>query len=141
MAVLYPPSCLGTPPAFPDPTLYLPGDTRPSIAQEDHRERVQRTPLISSTAATGGTLVSSGHHDPLVEAPSLTGVPTSEVPPGSVPSTELNVPAVGLGIDTLEETEPPPAYSRFDESRSRLSVASEVLGPYPRISVFNPPAR
>lgn len=141
MAVLYPPSCLGTPPAFPGPPSYLPGDAHPSAAHEDHRERVEWAPLISSTATTGGTLVSSNRHDPLVEAPSLTGIPASGVPPGSAPSTELNVPAVGLGIDALGETEPPPAYSPFDESRSRLPVALDVLGPYPRISAFYPPAR
>lgn len=138
MEVLYPSSYLGTPPAFPDPPSYLPGDTQPSTAQENYRERTERTPLISSTVATvGGTLAPSGYHDPLVEEPSLTGVPSPGAHCGRVPPAEPNAPVVGLGIGVFEEVEPPPAYSRFDESRSRLPVASDLLGPYPHFSVFN----
>ena len=138
MEVLYPSSYLCTP-AFPSPPSYLQGDTHPSTAQEDHREHAEHTALIS-TAAAGETLVPSGHHDPLVEAPSLTGVPSSGDPSGRIPQAEHNPPVVGLGIDVLGDAGPPPAYSRFDESRSCLPIASDVLGPYPDIPALNPPA-
>ncbi|KAH0836890.1 hypothetical protein J3R83DRAFT_8692 [Lanmaoa asiatica] len=129
-------------PLFLIPPSYFLGDTHPSTARGNHRERTERTPPISSTTTTvGGTLVPSGHHDPLFEAPSLTGVPSPGNPPGRDPAGEPTSPVVGLGIDVLEEAEPPPAYSRFDESRSRIPVVSDVLGPYPHISVLNQPAQ
>lgn len=140
MEVLYPLSYLGTPPAFPDPPSYILGESNPVNAEGDQRENTHRTPRISSTTTTEGMLLPCGHHDPLVEAPSLTGVPSTGAPE-RVPPPEPNAPVVGLGIDILEAAEPPPAYSRFDENRSRLPVASDVLGPYPHISVLSPPAR
>jgi hypothetical protein len=130
MEVLYPISYLGTPPAFPDPPSYILGDTLPSTAHGDRRECAHRTPLTSSTTTAEGMPTPSDHHDPLVEAPSLTGVPSPKAP-GRIPPVEPNAPVVGLGIDVSEDAELLPAYSRFDESRSRLPVASEVLGPYP----------
>lgn len=142
MEVLYPSSYLGTPPAFPDPPSYFPGDAHPPTAQGDDGERTGHTPLISSTTtAERAPLGPSGGHDPLVEAPSLTGVPSPGAPSGRIPPVEPNAPIVGLGIGVLEEAEPLPAYSRFDDNRSRLPVASDVLGPYPPISVLGTPAR
>lgn len=145
MEVLYPSSYLGTPPAFPDPPSY-PVDTHPAIAQGNHRERTGRTPLTSSTTtAETGTPEQSGNPDPLVEAPSLTGIPSPGAPFGRNSPVEPNAPTVGLGIDVdVVEAEPPPAYSRFDDSRLRQPVASDasdVLGPYPPMSVLNTPAR
>lgn len=139
MEVLYPMSYLGISPVFPDPPSYVSGDNSPTATQVERRER---TPLNTSTATAGGTRLPSGPHDPLVEAPSLTGVPSPGLPSGKIPPVvEPNAPVVGLGIEVLQEAEPP-AYSRFDESRSRLPVASDVLGPYPHISaVLDPPAR
>jgi hypothetical protein len=113
-------------------------DTHPSTAQGDRREHTNRTPLISM-AATGGAFVPYGHHDSLVEAPSLMGVPSSD-PSGRILPAKPNPPVVGLGIDVSGEAEPPPACFRF-ESRSRLPVASDLFGPYPHISALNPPAR
>ena len=96
--------------------------------------------LISSTTAAEGMPTLSDHHNPAVEAPSLTGVPSPGTP-GGIPLVEPNAPIVGLGFDVLEGAEPPLAYTRFDESRSRLPVVSEVLGLYPHISVLEPLAR
>ncbi|KAG9313269.1 hypothetical protein JVU11DRAFT_6735 [Chiua virens] len=46
---------------------------------------------------------------------------------GRALSAEPNAPIASLGIDVLEETGPPPAYSRFDGSRPRPPVASDVV--------------
>lgn len=140
MEVLYPSSYLGAPLAFPDPPSYFSGDTQPSTVQGDLGERTRNTPLLSSTTAEGGTLIPSSRPDPLIEAPSLTGVPSPGAPFARNQPAEPNVPIASLGVDVLEEAEPPPAYSRFDDSRSHPPVASDVLGPYPPIPVLNPPA-
>ncbi|KAG9308064.1 hypothetical protein JVU11DRAFT_12631 [Chiua virens] len=142
MEVLYSPSYLGTPSTFPDPPSYSPGDTQPPAAQTDRVEPTERTSVMSSTTATAkGIFFPSGRHDPLINAPSLTGIPSSGTLSGRALSAEPNAPIASLGIDVLEETGPPPAYSRFDDSRPRPPVASDVLGPYPPISLLSPSAR
>lgn len=108
--VLYPPSYLGIPSPFPDP---------PPYPAQEHNAEVS----LSTVAGT------RSRFDPLSEDPSLTGVPSQ----GRVPSVEPNPPIIGCG-DAMEETEPLPAYSRFDQRRPRFPVASDVLGPYPPLS-------
>lgn len=117
--VLYPPSYLGIRSPFPDPPPYPVQGDDPEIS-----------PLMpSSTAGIQGT---HGRQDPLAEDPSLTGVPTQG---SSVPLIEPNPPTTDLGAH-LEDTEPLPAYSRIGQHRPRFPVASDVLGPYPPLSVL-----
>lgn len=91
---------------------YILGDTLPSTAHGYGKECAHRMLLISSTTAAEGMPTLSDHHNPAVEAPSLTGVPSPGTP-GGIPLVELNAPIVGLGFDVLEGVEPPPAYTRF----------------------------
>lgn len=130
--VLYPPSYLGTPRPFSDPPSYFPSDP-PHPARGDDAEI---SPLIFSTTTNEGVLLLGSRPDPLAQDPSLTGVPSQGTPSGTVPSVEPNPSIIALGGGILEDAEPLPAYSRFDQRRPRFPVASDVLGPYPPLPVF-----
>ncbi|KAG8213679.1 hypothetical protein J3R82DRAFT_10376 [Butyriboletus roseoflavus] len=136
--VLYPPSYLGTPRPSPDPPSYSPSDFH---ARGDGAEV---SPLISSPTTSiesEGIPPSRSRPDPLAQNPSLTGVPSPGTPSGRVPPAQLNPTVIASGGDVLEDTEPLPAYSRFDQRRPRFPVASDVLGPYPPLSILCQAAR
>ncbi|KIJ67897.1 hypothetical protein HYDPIDRAFT_25358 [Hydnomerulius pinastri MD-312] len=142
MEILYPPSYLGTPPALPDPPAYFPDNPPPPM----HEEYEQRTPLIFSRTAPR---TEQPYSSPLpADAPApgapLIGPPTSGSSWGRTPSYvppshgHRPSPLCGLGIDIPDETEALPAYSQFDNSHPRFPAASDILGPYPHISLLSP---
>lgn len=135
MEVLYPPSYLGTPSPFPDPPSYSRTD---SLAYPTREADPEISSLISSPATSieGAPLC---RLDPLAQDPSVTGVPSQGNPPSGALLVEPNPPIVGFDGDIPEE--PLPAYSRFDQRRPRFPAASDILGPYPSMSVLRRPTR
>ncbi|KAF8441514.1 hypothetical protein L210DRAFT_3537395 [Boletus edulis BED1] len=113
MEVLYPPSYLGTPSPLPGPPSYSLND---SIREDD----TEVSPLISSAPA------SQSHSPP--QDPSLTGVPSQGTP--------LNIEPSPPCLDNDIPEEPLPSYTRFDQRRPRFPNASDILGPYPPMSVI-----
>ncbi|KAI9572185.1 hypothetical protein HD554DRAFT_2311636 [Boletus coccyginus] len=128
MEVLYPPSDLGTPSPFPDPPSYSRSDS-PTQGGDS-----EISPLMTTSIQVEGTPLSYSRPDPLAQIPSLTGVPSQRIPYSGAHPVEPSPPIIGLDDDVLEE--PLPAYSRFDQRRPRFPVASDILGPYPPMSVI-----
>ncbi|KAF9222524.1 hypothetical protein BS17DRAFT_166695 [Gyrodon lividus] len=133
MEVLYPPSYLATPLSLPDPPAYFPGNAPPNPSHEDSE---QRTPLIFSRNANvqvrgASPPESTPSEDSLGRVPLYAPLPTGQ----------HNSLLASLDVGVVEEAEPPPVYSRFDDSRPRFPAASDILGPYPHISLLGPSAR
>ncbi|KIK98264.1 hypothetical protein PAXRUDRAFT_706516 [Paxillus rubicundulus Ve08.2h10] len=144
MEVLYPPSYLGTPLALLDPPAYFSGDSPPNPSYEASE---QQTSLIFSRTAPNieGVPVSSRPINATALPP---GLPSTESVLGRVPSYipppvgQSNSVLTDLGVD-VQDVEAPPAYSQFDNSDSglRFPLASDILGPYPHISLLGASAR
>ncbi|KAF8844697.1 hypothetical protein BDN67DRAFT_962645 [Paxillus ammoniavirescens] len=147
MEVLYPPSYLGTPLALPDPPAYFLGDSPPNPSLEGSEQ--QAPPIFSRTAPhIEGVPVSSRPTSITAQgSPSLGPSPESSLgraPPHAPPSGgQSNSVLTDLSVDVQEDPETPPPYSRFDDGDSsiRFPTASEILGPYPHISLLGPSAR
>jgi hypothetical protein len=132
MEVLYSPSHLETPSPFPDPPSY----SRDSLASHARGDDSEIVPLISSaTTSTEGTPLLLSRPDLLTLDPSVTGVPSqgTQTPSTRALLVEPNPPIITL--DSVPE-EPLPAYSQFDQRRPRFPAASDILGPYPPMSVL-----
>ncbi|KAG2119520.1 uncharacterized protein F5147DRAFT_664437 [Suillus discolor] len=147
LEVLYPPSHLDTPTAL-DPEASPPAyELRPTvppntpqdqllpISFRDGRGLVPFTPCPPQVTPSMDA-VSSYH---LSDTPLDVAVPSSQSP--RQPSTGIvRQPITGCSLESHKEVDnvEPPAYSRFDSSRPRFPAASDILGPYPHISMLSP---
>ncbi|KAG2146488.1 uncharacterized protein EDB93DRAFT_1149373 [Suillus bovinus] len=150
LEVLYPPSYLDTPtvldpeagpPAYelrPTVPPNTPQDQPPLISSQDGGDLVPFTPRLQQLAPEGvpthsADRVSSFHssHTPLdPSAQSHFRHPSPRI---------VRQPIIGLGLESIngDGTVEPPAYSRFDSARPRFPAASDILGPYPHISMLS----
>lgn len=148
LEVLYPLSYLDTPTAL-DPEASPPAyELRPTVPPNTPQDQL---PPISSR--DGMNIVPFIPHPPQLtpstdpvssyhlsdDTPLDVAVPSSQSP--RQPLTRIvRQPITGNSLESHEEVDNVelPAYSRFDSSRPQFPAASDILGPYPHISVLSP---
>ncbi|KAG1737633.1 hypothetical protein EDB19DRAFT_1717012 [Suillus lakei] len=152
LEVLYPPSYLNTPPAL-DPESGPPAyelrptvppntpEVQPLISSRKGRDFIPFTPrLPHSTPESAPTPSMEPVSYNLSDTPLDITVRSAQSPRRRSSSRIVRQPITGLGLEYPREDDnaEPPAYSRFDSSRPRFPAASDILGPYPHISMLSP---
>ncbi|KAG1770438.1 hypothetical protein EDD22DRAFT_865958 [Suillus occidentalis] len=148
--VLYPPSYLNTPPALDpeaSPPAYdlppaippnTPQDQPTLISSREGRDFIPFSPRLPESVPTHSTEPLSAYRLPDTSLDAT--VPSAQSSHSRSSPRIARQPIIGLGLEHPTEADDGelPAYSRFDPSRPRFPAASDILGPYPHISVLSP---